>query len=590
WEGADPEMLSYVLCATVQTKITRLEYFALDQRELALARLDALPRGRSPTSSRRRVHPNTATDSSGMELLAMGDLAALASRYSDDFIDVDHVSKVTTGRAELLRMCRIYAAAERGTTESVPLASLGDRHAVLQTATRMEGAAIVESTNRTGVVDVVLIIVTRTDGAGRTTRLERFKPDDLHLALARLIELHSDDELPPERERERHTIAEWFRNRRGGWSEDAVVIDHRSPGIEPLVPFRADVQMDVTDVLAFTERMALIEASDNSTQLRTLVLTQFGDDGLVHRSEWYRPDQIDEAFYRFDDLSSASGLGEFPPANTATLARRQETDALVRGDLGEYLACFAPDVIYEDHMWQLSLRGVQVIEDNARHVLTMFANFAEVGAQLLATRGDRLSLHRSRWQAHLLIDSGPIDVDSIELTETDQDGLVCYFSRYNADSCDAAYAELDARYAAGEGAPFADTIRLFAQCGASYNERDWVRFQSFLADDVELVDHRTLGWGQLDRDGTVAIFQSLVDLAPDNRSRIRVLYRVTHHGVVASYQATGTDTASGGEFTRDAIEIMIFEGGLIQRLEFFATDDLQRALGRFDELCSTPNN
>lgn len=71
---------------------------------------------------------------------------------------------------------------------------------------------------------------------------------------------------------------------------------------------------------------------------------------------------------------------------------------------------------------------------------------------LLATRGDRLSLHRTTFQAEVE-GGGPLAIDDhLSLIEADADGRCIGVVAFELDDVDAAYAELDARWEAGEGA------------------------------------------------------------------------------------------------------------------------------------------
>ena len=65
---------------------------------------------------------------------------------------------------------------------------------------------------------------------------------------------------------------------------------------------------------------------------------------------------------------------------------------------------------------------------------------------------------------------------------------------FDPDDLDAAYAELDERYAAGEAAPYARRLgeRLSAS-GEPLAARDWEQLAAMFAPDFVLEDHRPLG-------------------------------------------------------------------------------------------------
>jgi tetratricopeptide (TPR) repeat protein len=573
----------------------------LDEAELRPAHLlgKEPPAGTLDGRSRRRVGPNIATEAweHTSEHMRAGDLEALAGFYAADLVDVDHTSHVVTGRDELLRMVRIYFATEHHAVDAELLAALGERHLLSRTTTLMEGAAIADGAIRTGAVQIVLLTVSRVDAAGHTTRIERLGADDLHLALARLVELHAEEELPEDGRIARSAISTQLREQRFTRAKGATLVDRRPATTERngAAAMTADRPCRIIDVLAFTEELVLSELvlvpgpSDHDAGGPThsvLSLDRFGADGIVHRAEWFIPDQIDEAFARFDELCSTDGSGEFPPRNIAALVLRRADDAFDRRDLGAALACFAPGVVHEDRRpgVRLSFTGREAIEDNAGERMGVTA---QGGAKLLATRGDRLSLSRLVYRGEIG-DSGAIESELIHLIETDPDDLICYTIIFRPDDLDAAYAELDARYLAGEGAPFVDSLTCLAETTASYNSRDWDRFEALYTEDCLVVDHRLVGWGTLDRADLVEYVRGMVERVADVRMRVPAVVRLTEQGLV--YVSTGSD-ATGDQFEFQALIVEILDHGRLKHVELFSLSDVENALGRFDELtdASTPS-
>jgi hypothetical protein len=175
----------------------------------------------------------------------------------------------------------------------------------------------------TGPLEFVHLSVESIDPAGRAVCMESFKADDFDLALARFIELHAEDELPPERRRGRYVLTGKSRDQHGSWSQrlvwshdDQVFVDHRWGGVESQRPGEAswDEMTDawrfrVTEVFAFTDRLTVIESvgegcdrEGGRVEISMVTVNDVGEDGVVHRCEAYRPDQIEEALARFDDL------------------------------------------------------------------------------------------------------------------------------------------------------------------------------------------------------------------------------------------------------------------------------------------------
>ena len=585
--------------------IHTIELYLPEQLHDALARFDELVGAVLPTAEgerRRRVRPNisTASDQFSVALLPTGDIDAWIQFFSPDLVDVDHTSHMSTGRDDLLRMVQIYAATDSHEMETELLASLGERHHLSRTTTRMEGAAMADTTIRTGATEVVLFIVNRAGPGGRPTRFERFGANDFHLALARLVEMHADDELPPERRRERYRVAEHLRQGANGrlsmWKDDAVLVDHRPAslgvlqGREKLLntqlvlhDLAGDLRWHVVDVLGFDERLTALElmadgvtADGGSFQISVVLVSQYDEDGSVVRADCYRTDQVAEALERFDQLSANVGEVEIPPSNSASIALKRSDDAFAVQQLDECLACYSTDVVHEDRrpLVRTAGRGRRAIEDDFRQATGILQ---QSGVSMLATRGDRLSLHRVSYRGGDE-DWGVTESDLIRLIETDDDGLICTSIIFGPDDIDAAFAELDARFDAGEAGPFG-----WAAQTAAYNRGDRVAFEAKHAPDVVYVEHRPAAFGDLDREQLLNMALGLFDLVPDAHMRVLAVPRVTALGFVAIYEITGHDL-SGGDVTWRDVAVLLYDKGLVQRYESFSIHDLPEAVARFEEL------
>jgi ketosteroid isomerase-like protein len=301
--------------------------------------------------------------------------------------------------------------------------------------------------------------------------------------------------------------------------------------------------------------------------------------GLVRRHDGYAPEQIDLALARFAELQAPVA----PPAPFANAASR----ALDRGmaswrvrDWEGYEQDLSPDYRFSDRrkLVQLELDRPQAIQ-YARESGDMAVT--HVGGRLLATRGDRLSL--SQVSTELSDESvGPSRIDSLNLTETDERGALLYSARFDPDALDAAYAELDARFEAGEGAHnrASEVMRAFAR---AFQDRDWQAMRALLSPSLVCHDHRLLGWGTLHgAEAFVATQRTLTELAPDTRFRldhIRVAERATLH------EALGFGTRDGGAYELPFLRVTEFDAqGLIARFDFYDVDRIDEARARFDEL------
>ncbi len=112
-----------------------------------------------------------------------------------------------------------------------------------------------------------------------------------------------------------------------------------------------------------------------------------------------------------------------------------------------------------------------------------------------------------------------------------------------------------------------------------------VRRVGCLADDFVLRDHRTLGLGALGREEWIESLRVLADLAPGwSLETVRIL-AWNRHGRVDVSRHLGT-TRDGGPFENIFIRVVLTEGDRIQSNDTFDAAEVDRALARFEDLCT----
>ena len=98
---------------------------------------------------------------------------------------------------------------------------------------------------------------------------------------------------------------------------------------------------------------------------------------------------------------------------------------------------------------------------------------------------------------------------NLNVIETDEHGQFVTWVRFDADDLDAAYAELDARFEAGEGARYGAATAANRAMREAYTRRDWEALTAAFALTFSADDHRLLGWGTTHRrPGDVACVRS----------------------------------------------------------------------------------
>jgi DNA-binding SARP family transcriptional activator/tetratricopeptide (TPR) repeat protein len=592
--------------------VHRCEAYRPDQIEEALARFDDLVADgvqaapTVPNPARRLVRDNAATVQMERlaELIKSGGVEDPSTEFSDDFVDVDHVAHVTVDRDTHLRALRKYAAFDQLDAKVEILATLGERHALTRWSYRYDSGALVEPALRTGAIEGVQLLVTRVDSAGRHSRFERFGATQLHLALARLIELHADEELRPEHRPSRYSVAEFFRpvaevfrDPRMRWSEDFVAIDHRWFAVGSLQDrdaatafgawheVIADLRWQVIDVLAFTEHVAVLEFRADGRddeggpiEVHFLLVNEIGSDGLIHRSEIYDTDRIDDALSRFEQLTQQPADDDLTNEATRFLTRFRR--AMLSGDWPTLEELTTENVILDDR------RAILGHQTEGREAVlaewhsTLQAGVTELSIVPMATRGRLLSLSRTTAGGS----RGSVEV--LGLQEVADDCRVKCTVVFDIDDQDAAFAELDRRYLAGEGAPFAETLVPILDLVTVYNRQDWARCRELLWDDFRVIDHSPApsGFARDGPDEFITSLREMFDFAT-TASRMLAVHSV-QHGALLAWTQTTASTKEGVDAAWPRLSLGICREGKIAQLELFPFDRLDFAVSRF----STPSD
>jgi ketosteroid isomerase-like protein len=209
-----------------------------------------------------------------------------------------------------------------------------------------------------------------------------------------------------------------------------------------------------------------------------------------------------------------------------------------------------------------------------------------VTVDVLATRGERLVLTRETFcgSTHLV---GESETSQLELTEIDDDGRFRLAMWFDPHDVGAAYDELAARYAAGEGAAFAGVVAWEVAMHHAVQDRDWERFEALFTSDFEAVDHRPMGWGALRGADYFASVRRLVELAPD-----ACLW--TDHAVAMAPDKALTvnrnaGTRDGAPFENIVLIVTEFaEDGRCARWDLYAVAELEAARQRYDDIHAEP--
>ena len=195
---------------------------------------------------------------------------------------------------------------------------------------------------------------------------------------------------------------------------------------------------------------------------------------------------------------------------------------------------------------------------------------------VIATRGRKLVLTRLGFSGR---DDGPEPflTEVLSILEINDDERMVALVSFDLDDFDAAIAELDARYAAGEAAAHSETWLAIAEVYAALNRGE----MPATAPDLVDIDHRSLaaiGSGDL-----MAYLQAASEDAPRSGIYIETVHRLTDLGAVTTHVAKAT-SREGFDAEWRITSFFIVGGDRVNRYEIFDEADLEAALAGFEEL------
>ncbi|MGZ7087784.1 MAG: BTAD domain-containing putative transcriptional regulator, partial [Ilumatobacteraceae bacterium] len=146
---------------------------------------------------------------------------------------------------------------------------------------------------------------------------------------------------------------------------------------------------------------------------------------------------------------------------------------------------------------------------------------------------------------------------------------------FDPDDIDAALAELDARYLAGDAATHAHTWSVVAEAHTAFNRRELPMITP------DFLDHRPLV--TVETGDPTAKIREMWEFTPDLKLYIEAVHRLSDRGAVFTQASHGTSRA-GFEAEWRVVEVVTVGGDSVIRGELFDETDLDTALARFDEL------
>jgi hypothetical protein len=371
-------------------------------------------------------------------------------------------------------------------------------------------------------------------------------------------------------------------------TKDSVNIDHRRVVTIETIDLAASMRAgfentpDVTIYIEAVHRLSDLGAVVTQVLKGTsqqgfvaewrMVGTFILEGDLVSRCEAFDEADLDTALARFDELQPQTPRLE----NAASRVHTRLKGCFAARDWKAMAELLAGDIAIDDRRRAVN-SGIQYGRDAA--IADMRGAFdvglTNISLTVIATRGVRLELCRTSIWGQDRPDA--FRIEFLSVVEINADERIVARVAFDLDDIDAAFAELDARYLAGEAAARAHTWTAIMKVQAAYNRHE---VPPTTADCVN-IDHRP-GIAFAPGDAT-AYIGATYDVAPNVKGHLEAVHRLGNLGVVVTEVVAGT-SQEGFAFEWREVALFAFEGDIVSRFEIFDEADLDAALARFDEL------
>jgi DNA-binding SARP family transcriptional activator len=565
-EGFDAEWRGVDISTVDGEMISRSEVFDEADLDAALSRFDQLGR-QAPqlkNAASQTVERSTAH-------FAARDWDALAKVLIEDVITDDRRRVVNSGirRGRDALLANVRTTADTGTTylASVVIAARGERLILARLSGGDHGS---------GEFLIELLAVVEVNADYQVAAAVLFDPDDFASAMAELdmrylageaaVHAHAWSVI-------RGTFDSVSRYELPAHTPDWMTTDHRrdsafTPG-ELTAYIRAGGEIDRT-IRTYAEAVHRlsdlggvctfaahgISNQGLDTEWRGVSLTMVDGD-MVNRTELYDETDLDTAIARFDQLSLPARRLE----NAVSRLVEQFQVHLAGRDWDALADLLADDVSSEDRRRVINA-GIRLGRDgelaNWRATSDVWTN---VNSTVVATRGERLALLRFAVASQDQPTDG-FDGAALAVIEINADNRAVATVVFDIDDFEAAIAELEARYVAGDAAAHSHPWSLITGAFAAINRRELPEFAP--------------NWVNMDR------LNDLFDDTTDINVYIEAVHRLSNLGAVITQAAQGTSQQGcRGEWRK--IAIIAFDGDLLSRCEPFDEADLEAAIATFDQ-------
>ncbi|MFZ1162232.1 nuclear transport factor 2 family protein, partial [Mycobacterium sp.] len=581
-DGFDAEWRMIGLLVAGDDNINRCELFDETDLDTALAKFEELQ-----PPQRRLENAASQVDQRFWTYFATRDWDAMTELTAFD-ISTDDRRRVVNAGVQQGRdghMAEIRAAAEVGfeKIESTALATRGASLALTRIRVWNRGMKPEE-------VGIEVLNIVEIDSGERIVAHVEYDVDEIDAAFEELDARYLAGEAA-EHAHAWSVIAQTYAmfNQHVLPAMDLVTIDHRrgtpfAPGdLTAAMRVSRDLTPDLTIYIEAVHRLSNIGAVITNTadgtskegfdaEWRTIqLLTVEGD--RINNLEIFDEADLDAALEKFDELQPVTPRLE----NAASSAVERFWTCFEARDWDAMAETWADDYCTHDRR---RVVNAGVLRGRAAHLKNMRAvaevGFEHITSTVVAIRGQRLALIRIR-SSMRGSPPGEVSADMPSIVEIDRDGRLAAAVHFDSDDIDAAFAELDARYLAGEAAEHAHAWSVIAALYAGFNRHELPA----TTPGWSFIDHRTVI--SVEAGDLPTFIGATLDQLPVISIHMEMVHRLSDLGAVVTHTARGiSDEDFGAEWRM--IDIFTVEGDLISRCEMFDEADLDAALARFDEL------
>ncbi|OKH85135.1 hypothetical protein EB75_00785 [Mycobacterium sp. ST-F2] len=583
-EGFEAEWREIHLMTIDGDQFSRSEMFDETDLDSALARFDELH-----VQARPLENAATRANDRFTRYFADRDWSSLAGLYADGVVHDDRRAVVGTGllsgRDAVMANMRVTAELGVTQTRSHVIATRGQRLVLVVADLQVNGEG-------PEPFSATILTVAELDADEQVAAFIVFDSNDLEAAVTELDARYLAGEAAayaPTWSAITRAYAAFNRRELAATTADWVNVDHRrTMSWEPgdLTAFiRAGWASELRNTLIVETVHALNSAGAVVTQVahataasglvaewREIALVGIAGD-LLSRMEIFDEDDLNVALARSAELPLEAGSLE----NAASRLYERYFRCFAARDWAAMAEMYADTPVLDDRRAVIGtgvLRGREAVTANMRAVAEFAVTLS--ASSVIATRGQRLALVSSRFASNIEV-AEPFYANMLTVAEIDGAERITTFVTFDVDDLDAAVAELDSRYLAGEAAAYARTWSVIAKAYAGYNRHELPATTT----DPAYIDHRSIVG--VEGAELAASLSAVLELVPDAHVCIGTVHRLNELGAVVTQVVQGS-SPEGLYIESSTIAVFTFEGDLISRAEIFDESDLDAALARFDEL------